>query len=342
MKNYKLWFLIWVLSFGGIIFAGLAGGLTGWFMHVIVNQPEEARSPFMPFIVSTVVIAAIMIMLLSHEILRPLNQLVAALKKVANGDFDVKLSEKSEISEIRDMAKNFNKMVEELSATETLRNDFVSNVSHEFKTPLASIEGYASLMLAPDVSTGELQNYARKIMKSTKQLSTLTGNILVLSKLNAGTINEKPQLFSLDEQLREAVLSLETRWTEKNIDMDIDLPEVSIMGYQNLLFQVWTNIYSNAIKFSPEGSVITTKLEKTESGVNVSIIDHGIGMTEDQCRHIFDKFYQGDTAHKAEGNGLGLSISSKIISISQGNITVSSHPGKGSEFTVILPYSLAA
>lgn len=339
MKNFKLWFIIYALSFGGLVLSVIAGAIVGWFIY---NQNDFAllKSPLMPLLVSTLILTLIIMNFFSHCIIRPLKEIIKALKQVSEGNFDVYLNEKNGLYEICDMNKNFNHMLRELSNTETLRNDFVSNVSHEFKTPLASIEGYASLMLAPDISPEELKNYAGKIMKSTKQLSSLTGNILALSKLNAGTINDKPKLFSLDEQLREAILSLEPQWSQKDIDIDIDIPEVSILGYQNMLYQVWSNIYANAIKFSPDGSVITTRLEKTDNGVLVTIQDQGIGMTELQKHHIFDKFYQADTAHKSEGNGLGLAISQKIIQLSQGTITVESEPGQGSVFYIKLPYKL--
>lgn len=340
MRNFKLWFVIYGLSFVGMIMSLFAGAVVGWIVYNPVNHLDTIKTPIIPLLVTTIILTLILMLFVSHLFIRPLNQLIAALRKVSKRDFNVSLDEEHGLSEIRDMNKNFNRMILELSNTETLRNDFVSNVSHEFKTPLASIEGYASLMLNPEASDIELRDYAKKIMLSTRQLSSLTGNILSLSRLNAGTINDKAKLFSLDEQLREAILSLEPQWSKKNIDIDIDLPEISIFGYQNMLFQVWTNIYSNAIKFSPDDSTITTRIRKSENGVYVSIQDRGIGMTELQMHHIFDKFYQADTTHKSDGNGLGLAISAKIIDLSQGTISVDSEPGMGSTFSIYLPYKL--
>ncbi|WP_197026393.1 sensor histidine kinase [Oribacterium sp. P6A1] len=300
------------------------------------------KNPLTPYLISVLILTLIFMRFISFIIIKPLNNLVDALQKISQGDFEVKLDENSGLQEFRNMNKNFNRMAKELSNTETLRNDFVSNVSHEFKTPLSSIEGYASLMLAPDITKDELQVYAKKIMTSTKQLSSLTGNILALSRLNTGTINETPVLYSLDEQIRESILMLEQKWTQKNIDLEMELPEVNIMNYQNLLFQVWTNIYSNAIKFSPDNSTITTLIEKEDKVVKVRIRDQGIGINEEQIHHIFDKFYQADTAHKSEGNGLGLAICASILKLSGGSIQVHSAPGKGSEFIVFLPYSITA
>lgn len=342
LKKHKLWLLTYALSFIGLQLSLLAGVMAGYILYKydFTNHLYFIKNPLTPYLISVLILSLIIMRFISFVIIKPLNRLIYALQKISQGDFDVKLDENSGLQEFRNMNRNFNRMVNELSNTETLRNDFVSNVSHEFKTPLSSIEGYASLMLAPDVTKEELQLYAGKIMNSTKQLSSLTGNILALSRLNTGTINETPVLFSLDEQIREAILILEPKWTQKNIDLDMELPEVNIINYQNMLFQVWTNIYSNAIKFSPDGSTITTVIEKDDTGVKIRIMDEGIGMTESEIHHIFDKFYQADTTHKSEGNGLGLAICASILKLSNGSISVESTPGKGSQFTVYLPFRI--
>ena len=343
-KKHKLWLLTYALSFIGLLLSIIAGAMVGFLLYKydLSDSFGFIKNPLTPYLISVLILTLIFMRFISFIIIKPLNNLVDALQKISQGDFEVKLDENSGLQEFRNMNKNFNRMAKELSNTETLRNDFVSNVSHEFKTPLSSIEGYASLMLAPDITKDELQVYAKKIMTSTKQLSSLTGNILALSRLNTGTINETPVLYSLDEQIRESILMLEQKWTQKNIDLEMELPEVNIMNYQNLLFQVWTNIYSNAIKFSPDNSTITTLIEKEDKVVKVRIRDQGIGISEEQIHHIFDKFYQADTAHKSEGNGLGLAICASILKLSGGSIQVHSAPGKGSEFIVFLPYSITA
>lgn len=234
------------------------------------------------------------------------------------------------------MNLNFNKMVKELNSIETLQSDFIQNVSHEIKTPLAAIEGYAALLSA---STRDEQNklYAEQILKSSRQLSTLTGNILKLSKLENQSIISEKKTFSLDEQIRQAVLSLEPIWSAKNIDIDLNLPEISFYGNEDLIFQIWTNLISNGIKFTPSGGLVSVKMTAEDSFVNVVVADNGIGMTEEVQKHIFDKFYQAEGSRSMEGNGLGLTLVKKILSLCDGTIEVTSQPDLGSKFTVKLP-----
>lgn len=238
---------------------------------------------------------------------RPIQDLVHALEQVSAGNFDVRLKENDIWYEVREMNLNFNKMVKELNSIETLQSDFIQNVSHEIKTPLAAIEGYAALLSA---STRDEQNklYAEQILKSSRQLSTLTGNILKLSKLENQSIISEKKTFSLDEQIRQAVLSLEPIWSAKNIDIDLDLPEISFYGNEDLIFQIWTNLISNGIKFTPSGGLVSVKMTAEDSFVNVVVADNGIGMTEEVQKHIFDKFYQAEGSRSMEGNGLGLTL----------------------------------
>ncbi len=339
-KNFRIWLVLTLLAFFAVLISTVAGFLLGGFLYQ--NEMIEGLQPSFPLVsllFTVLVLALCMITYITVSILKPLNRLIDALKGVSRGEFSLRLTEDRGSDMIRDINRSFNSMQEELSSIETLRNDFVANVSHEFKTPLAGIEGYASLLLNEDLSREEQQSYARRIMESTRQLSKLTGNILALSRLNTSPVSEKKTLFSLDEQLREAILTLEQQWTGKGIEIDMELPEISIRGYENLLFQVWTNLYSNAIKFSPDGGRVETRLEHTAKGVFVSVRDSGIGMTAQQQKHIFEKFYQADTAHKSEGNGLGLALVHRIVEIHGGAVEVSSTEGEGSCFTVFLPVS---
>ena len=273
---------------------------------------------------------------ISHHFFRPIQDLVHALEQVSAGNFDVRLKENDIWYEVREMNLNFNKMVKELNSIETLQSDFIQNVSHEIKTPLAAIEGYAALLSA---STRDEQNklYAEQILKSSRQLSTLTGNILKLSKLENQSIISEKKTFSLDEQIRQAVLSLEPIWSAKNIDIDLDLPEISFYGNEDLIFQIWTNLISNGIKFTPSGGLVSVKMTAEDSFVNVVVADNGIGMTEEVQKHIFDKFYQAEGSRSMEGNGLGLTLVKKILSLCGGTIEVTSQPDLGSKFTVKLP-----
>ena len=210
------------------------------------------------------------------------------------------------------------------------------NISHELKTPLAAIEGYA-LLLEEGGSSPELKEYARKISESSRQLSHMTGNILKLSRLEKQEILSDKELFSLDEQLREAVLSLEPLWNAKNLDIDMELPEVTCYGNRELLYQVWTNIFGNAIKFTDRDGRISASIEENKDYILVIIRDTGIGMTEEARTHIFEKFYQAEESRHGEGSGLGLALAKKIIDLSGGTIRAESCPGRGSSFFVELP-----
>ena len=235
------------------------------------------------------------------------------------------------------MAHNFNLMAKELAGTEILRTDFVENVSHEFKTPLSAIEGYTTLLQRKDLSEEKRQNYTKKILYNTRRLSTLTSNILLLSRLENQEIGIKKETFCLDEQLREILLLLEDGWTEKKLELEIDLDAVDYYGNKDLLAHVWQNILSNAIKFAPENGIIHILLRRENGSLITSITDNGIGMSEDVMRRIFEKFYQGDFSRSSQGNGLGLALAKRIVDLHGGNISVSSKEGKGTTFTVSLP-----
>ena len=231
-------------------------------------------------------------------------------------------------------------MVRELNATETLQTDFISNISHEFKTPISAIEGYVSLLQDARQSPQEQEAYAEKILLSARRLSTLTGNILLLSKLNNQSIRPALTNFRLDEQIRQAFVSLESRWTEKNIDFDIDLNEIWYNGYEGLTIHIWTNLIDNAIKFDPQDGLIRMRLFERAARVYFVIEDNGPGIREADQKRIFNKFYQGDTSRRMEGNGLGLSLVKQIVEMSGGEIAVENLPQGGCRFTVSLPREL--
>ena len=273
----------------------------------------------------------------------PLTAIIAmsnAAQEVAKGNFDVSLNENIRIKELRDMAHNFNLMAKELAGTEILRTDFVENVSHEFKTPLSAIEGYTTLLQRKDLSEEKRQNYTKKILYNTRRLSTLTSNILLLSRLENQEIGIKKESFCLDEQLREILLLLEDGWTEKQLELEIDLDAVDYYGNKDLLAHVWQNILSNAIKFAPENGIIHILLRRENGSLITSITDNGIGMSKDVMRRVFEKFYQGDFSRSSQGNGLGLALAKRIVDLHGGNISVSSKEGKGTTFTVSLPLTL--
>ena len=295
------------------------------------------------FFVIAVVSIIVGTMISNYAGRHPLTAIIAmsdAVQEVAKGNFDVSLNENIRIKELRDMAHNFNLMAKELAGTEILRTDFVENVSHEFKTPLSAIEGYTTLLQKKDLSEEKRQNYTKKILYNTRRLSTLTSNILLLSRLENQEIGIKKESFCLDEQLREILLLLEDGWTEKNLELEIDLDAVDYYGNKDLLAHVWQNILGNAIKFSPENGIIHILLRRENGSLITSIADNGMGMSEDVMRRVFEKFYQGDFSRSSQGNGLGLALAKRIVDLHGGDIFVSSKEGKGTTFTVTLPLTL--
>ena len=260
-----------------------------------------------------------------------------ASKKVAKGDFNVQIDENMKVKELREMSHNFNLMIRELAGMEMFRNDFISNVSHEFKTPLSAIEGYTTLLQTPNLPEDKKQFYISKILYNTNRLSELTGHILLLSRLENQNISIPKSTFSLDEQIRQIILLFERDWTEKNIDLNINLEEINYLGNEELLAQVWQNIIGNALKFTNPNGKIKVFMESNDKYIVIDIIDNGIGIDEATQARIFEKFYQGDKSHTIKGNGLGLALSKQIIELHNGFISVSSQKDKGSKFTISLP-----
>ena len=273
---------------------------------------------------------------LSKIFVSPMMKLGDAMRKVAGGDFTVRLDCTSKIRDVREVYGSFNTMVKELGNTETLQTDFVSNVSHEFKTPINAIEGYASLLQDSQLTDEQKNAYIDKIIFNTRRLSDLVGNILLLSKVNNQTISLKASTFRLDEQVRQSILALESKWEKKEIEFDIDLDEIEHTGYENLLSHVWLNLIDNAVKFSPQNGQIRIRLKQLAGSVTFSIWDNGLSIPEADIGRIFNKFYQGDNSHASEGNGLGLALVRKIVAAAHGTINVTSSEDAGTEFVVAL------
>lgn len=274
---------------------------------------------------------------LSKIFVSPMMKLGDAMRKVAGGDFSVRLDCSSRMRDVREVYGSFNTMVKELGNTETLQTDFVSNVSHEFKTPINAIEGYASLLQDTQLTDEQKNAYIDKIIFNTRRLSDLVGNILLLSKVNNQTISPKTSTFRLDEQVRQSILALESKWENKEIEFDIDLDEIEYTGFENLLSHVWLNLIDNAVKFSPQNGQIRIRLKQLDGSVTFSIWDNGLPIPEADIDRIFNKFYQGDNSHASEGNGLGLALVRKIVAAAHGTINVTSSEDAGTEFVVALP-----
>ena len=313
--------------------------LSGFMFFAFIRRGAP-RAPMLSvsavFLAMAMTISVIVISVVAHIFVNPIDNISDAMIRVADGDFSVRLKEKDKLQNIEIMNVNFNKMVKELNSTEMLKSDFITNVSHEIKTPIAAIEGYASLLLATDLDE-EQKFYAKNIINSTMRISTLTGNILRLSKLENQQFSQEKRAFSLDEQIRQCILMLENSWSEKELDIEPELETVNYSGYEDLLQHVWINLITNAIKFTPKRGRILFELHKTQDGVTVSVTDNGIGMTGEELQHIFDKFYQAESNRSMAGNGLGLPLVRQIVAMHGGNVTVKSAPDMGSTFTVFLP-----
>ncbi len=273
----------------------------------------------------------------------PMRNLRNATEKVANGDFSVyvpPLHSVGKLDYLDAMILDFNKMVEELGSIEVLKTDFFSNVSHEIKTPLAVIHNNAQLLQKTNLEESQRKECADAILHATRRLSNLITNMLKLNKLEKQAIQPAPQSFDLCAQLSECALQFENTWEQKDIEFIAELEDRALIrGDEELLALVWTNLLSNAIKFTPAGGTVTLTQRTEPDAVTVEVADTGCGMEAETMRHIFDKFYQGDTSHSTEGNGLGLALVRRILELSDGTITVQSTVGKGSVFTVRLPVS---
>lgn len=336
----KLW-----LFFTGIIFATifvvfiLIAAI--WFLlfqlNLIQIDPGTAHIPIVVLSLGSVLLGTIIALFVGKMMIRPIQNMIDAFDELSRGNFSVKIPTNEKVAEIREMAQHFNAMAYDLSHIETLRSDFVANVSHEFKTPIAAIEGYAMLLQNPNLTQEKRSHYIEIILDNSRRLSNLSSNILTLSKLENQEMIVDNREFRLDEQIRKSILLLEGKWSAKNIEFDIDLPKQMYYGSEPLLAQVWSNILDNAIKHSPAGGIIHVNIHPVNKGLTVSIADCGEGMTEEVQRHIFEKFYQGDNSHKAEGNGLGLALVKRIVELCHGAILVQSTPGQGTTFSVTLP-----
>lgn len=287
-------------------------------------------------IVLSLLLSTALTWLLSRVFFNPIKRLNHAMEQVAKGDFSVRLEGGSTAPEVQDLYAGFNLMTEELSNTEILQTDFISNASHELKTPLNAIEGYSMLLQNSDNLNERQRQYVDKIIFNTRRLSGLTGSILLLSKIENQSIPTNRSQFRLDEQIRQSILALEALWTPKDIEFDVDLEEVSYYGNEMLMHHVWDNLLSNAIKFDPMGGGVTVRLTQEGDWLCCSVSDEGSGIAPDALSHIFDKFYQADSSHLEQGNGLGLALVKRIVTLEGGTVEAENLPQGGCRFTVML------
>lgn len=300
------------------------------------NDPiADFRRSQIFFVAIPLALGTILIILASITVAKPVKKISIASQQVAKGDFSVRLKP-SGSGEIRELAENFNVMVEELSSNEYLHKEFVSNVSHEFGTPITSLKGYAKLLKRDNLSPEQRIEYADIIISESERLSRLSADLLKLSELeNKGRITER-QNFSLDEQIRSVIILLQNNWESKNLELDIELDEVDFCGDEALLYQVWVNLISNAVRYTDDGGRIRISLSDGDS-VTVSVSDNGKGMTSEETENVFRRFYKADKSRSSKGTGLGLAIAKKITELHGGDISVSSTPSHGTTFTAVLP-----
>ncbi len=311
--------------------------------HWVMIQPvfnsdifEHIGKSLRTALLLSMLITIVLVLIVLKQIVKPMKRLTEATKQVAIGNFDVQVKQTTH-DEVGILVMNFNKMAKELKNNEYLKKDFVSSVSHEFKTPIASISGFAKIIQSKEIDDKTRQEYVQIIIDETDRLSKLSSNLLRLSSLENQAIIEKMHHFSLDEQIRRVILLLEHNWSKKDLELDLDLEALDFQGDEEMLQQVWINLIDNAIKFSEPYGILSIKVYAVDQSAVVEIGDSGKGMDERTVVRIFEKFYQGDEAHKTDGNGLGLSIVKRIVDLYEGEIACSSELGHGTTFTIKLP-----
>ena len=382
-KRKPLGTLMLLLSAGIFLIMLTVMSLQGFLIYMFFRFIHNANIPMPQFwrpipllmLLSSVTGTALTV-LLSRIPLKPIQELIDAINQLAQGNFHVRIHLDA-TRELERLSDSFNSMAQELENTELLRSDFINNFSHEFKTPIVSLRGFARLLKNGNLSPQERDEYLDIIISESNRLSQLATNVLNLSKIEKLTILSDLETFDLSEEIRQSILLLESKWQKKEIDLIIDMDELEYYGNRNLLNQVWINLIDNAIKFSPEKGKVKIKLHQgrvesrgmgpengqswsrengqgrsresgqlpepdtRESGQAVifQILDNGCGMDEEVKKHIFDRFYQGDSSHTSQGNGIGLTIVQKIVELHKGTIDVQSESGIGATFTVTLPGS---
>lgn len=298
-------------------------------------------TPFLRLIVillTCIIIGTMISLIISRRFLKPINDLVLGTKEIAKGNFNVKIDSNASTDELKKLIENFNFMADKLKNVDLIHNDFITDFSHEFNTPLASIQGFANQLNNPSISEKEKQESIQIIVEETERLSHLATNILLFSKIEKKQpLSIAKSAFQLDEQLRICILLLQNDWESKDLSFTLNLLPLKINADQELLKQVWLNLIKNAIRYSHHGGTIIISCYTFGYNVKITVKDNGIGMNDYVRERIFDKFYQGDNSHNTLGNGLGLTIATKIINLHQGKISVKSKEKQGSTFVVILP-----
>ena len=301
------------------------------------NITEAAKITFLNVVIITVLFKIADFIRRRIMVDKPVKMISDTAEKIMNGDFSarVKLMRGSGMEGFNQISESINAMAKELSSVETLRTDFIANVSHEMKTPLAVMQNYGTLLQSPDLPEEKRIEYAKAITDASRRLADMMTNILKLNRLENQQIYPNPTTFDLGEQLCVSLLQYESTWERRNIEIETDIAEgVLVSADSELLLLVWNNLFSNAFKFTDDGGKVMLTLTADEKYATVKVSDTGCGMSAEVGAHIFEKFYQGDTSHSTQGNGLGLALVKRVIDIMQGEIGVESAVGVGTTFTV--------
>ena len=322
--------LIWI---GALL---LGSAILTW-VEELTSEKTYNFGLVLAFIGGSLIIAIPLTIIAVNLFTKTVDRVNYSFGRVADGDFTTKLELKSNNTYVNEMVINFNKMVDQLNSVAIMKNDFISTFSHEFKTPMVSIKGYAELLSGNDNLTPEQQEYVKIIISESKRLSTLAEKVLMVSKLDSQVINSEKTTFRVDAQLEECILLLDGAMQEKNIELNANLKKVKISADAGLIKEIWINLLNNAVKYTGVGGKIDVLCYQENKNAVVVIKDNGTGISEENLPYIFDKFYQGNAKKSYGGLGLGLTLCKKITESFNGTITCESKVGEGSTFTVTIP-----
>ena len=340
-RTMRFWFssIVWVL----FAITALSTAAIFTVLSIILSVNNIALNAFLLIAATTIsslAIGFVLAALAPKFIFHRLTRISEGMREVARGNFKTRVNEGDKdgaLSEFGELERSFNHMASDLESIEIFRNDFINNFSHEFKTPIVSLRGFARQLQSGNLTEEQKKEYLNIIVSESERLANMSNNVLLLSKLETQTIVTDKTSFSLDEQIRGCVLLLEKEWGDKNIELDIELDDTDYYFNEEMLSHVWINLLSNAIKFSDNGGTISLRLYQKDTVTVFEISDNGTGMSEETKERIFEKFFQGDTSHATRGNGIGLNIVKRILTLANGSVTVESELDKGSKFTVTLP-----
>jgi signal transduction histidine kinase len=344
-NSFALTLLLGALIFSFIFVTLFLSALLGYFIlksGVISSLTNETPTPYGVIVMITIIsliLGAVISVTISKFPLKPVNKIISQMNRLASGDFKARLEIEEPLAKhptIKEITDSFNKMAQELENTEMLRSDFINNFSHEFKTPIVSIAGFAKLLKRGNLTEEQRKEYINIIEEESLRLSAMATNVLNLTKFENQTILTDITEFNLSEQLRNSILSLEGKWTKKNINFELDFDEYYIKGNKDMLKHVWINLIDNAIKFSSVGSTVSININDESSQYTVSVINQGIEIAREQQSKIFKKFYQADESHTSEGNGIGLALVKNVTELHGGKVGVECKDGT-TKFTVVLP-----